>query len=105
MTGWMKTLALAAGIAMLATTALTGSASADTIDDIKKRGKLIDGVKADYAPSGFLDSSGKIVGLEPDLAQDVAAVPGVELGRVTVVSNMEERRVGNEGVRTVRSRW
>ncbi|HEY9538991.1 MAG TPA: transporter substrate-binding domain-containing protein [Kiloniellaceae bacterium] len=87
MTGWMKTLALAAGIAMLATTALTGSASADTIDDIKKRGKLIVGVKADYAPYGFLDSSGKIVGLEPDLAQDVADVLGVELELVPVVSS------------------
>src|SRR3546814_15635818 len=83
----MKTLALAAGIAMLATTALTGSASADTIDDIKKRGKLIVGVKADYAPYGFLDSSGKIVGLEPDLAQDVADVLGVELELVPVVSS------------------
>src|SRR3546814_11117488 len=91
MTGWMKTLALAAGIAMLATTALTGSASADTIDDIKKRGKLIVGVKADYAPYGFLDSSGKIVGLEPDLAQDVADVVGVDvdLGRVVSSTRMQ----------------
>src|SRR3546814_15853371 len=87
MTGWMKTLALAAGIAMLATTALTGSASADTIDDIKKRGKLIVGVKADYAPYGFLASSGKILGLEPHLAQDVADVLGVELEPVPVVSS------------------
>ena len=87
MTGWMKTLALAAGIAALATAAGTGSAAADAIDDIRKRGKLIVGVKADYAPYGFLDSSGKIVGLEPDLAQDVADTLGVQLELVPVVSS------------------
>jgi polar amino acid transport system substrate-binding protein len=87
MNGWIKTLALAAGIATLATAAVTGSAAADAIDDIRKRGKLIVGVKADYAPYGFLDSSGKIVGLEPDLAQDVADTLGVQLELVPVVSS------------------
>ena len=48
------------------------SVQADVVDDIKKRGKLIVGVKADYKPYGFRDTSGKIVGIEPDLAQDVA---------------------------------
>src|SRR3546814_7150304 len=70
MRSWMKTLALAAGIAALATAATTSGASADVIDDIRKRGKLIVGVKADYAPYGYLSSDGKVVGLEPDLAQD-----------------------------------
>jgi polar amino acid transport system substrate-binding protein len=83
----MKTLAAATGIAVLATTAMVSAASADAIDDIRKRGKLIVGVKADYAPYGFLDSSGKVVGLEPDLAQDVADVLGVSLELVPVVSS------------------
>lgn len=87
MTGWTKRLALAAGIATLAATALSGSAAADAIADITKRGTLIVGVKADYAPYGYLDSSGKIVGLEPDLAQDVADVLGVKLELVPVVSS------------------
>jgi polar amino acid transport system substrate-binding protein len=87
MNGWIKTLALAAGIATLATAAVTGSAAADAIDDIRKRGKLIVGVKADYAPYGFLDSSGKIVGLEPDLAQEAADTLGVQLELVPVVSS------------------
>jgi len=84
---WMKRLALAAGIATLATAAVTSGASADAISDIRGRGKLIVGVKADYAPYGFLDSSGKVVGLEPDLAQDVADVLGVSLELVPVVSS------------------
>jgi polar amino acid transport system substrate-binding protein len=87
MARWIKQLALAAGMAALATGAVTATASADAIADIRARGKLIVGVKADYAPYGFLDSSGKIVGLEPELAQDVADVLGVELELVPVVSS------------------
>jgi len=34
--------------------------------------KLIVGVKADYKPYGFRDTSGKVVGIEPELAQDVS---------------------------------
>ena len=48
------------------------SLQADVVDDIKARGKLVVGVKADYKPYGFRDSSGKIIGIEPELAQDVA---------------------------------
>ena len=87
MARWIKQLALAAGMAALATGAVSATASADAIADIRARGKLIVGVKADYAPYGFLDSSGKIVGLEPELAQDVADVLGVELELVPVVSS------------------
>ncbi len=87
MARWMKSLAAAAGIAALASSVVVSGASADAISDIKQRGKLIVGVKADYAPYGFLDSSGKIVGIEPDLAQDVASVLGVDLELVPVVSS------------------
>ncbi|MEQ8354237.1 MAG: transporter substrate-binding domain-containing protein [Kiloniellaceae bacterium] len=87
MARWIKTLAAAAGIAALATSVAVSGASADSISDIRQRGKLIVGVKADYAPYGFLNSDGKIVGLEPDLAQDVADVLGVGLELVPVVSS------------------
>ena len=87
MARWIKQLALAAGLAALATAAVSGTASADAIADIKQRGKIIVGVKADYAPYGFLNSDGKIVGLEPDLAQDVADLLGVQLELVPVVSS------------------
>ena len=52
---------------------------ADVVDDIKNRGKLIVGVKADYKPYGFRNTSGAIVGIEPELAQDVADMLGVKL--------------------------
>ncbi len=63
------------------------AARADALDDIKKKGVLVVGTKADYRPFGFLDPSGKITGLEADLAADVAKRLGVKLELVPVVSS------------------
>src|SRR5207249_337614 len=63
------------------------AARADVLDDIKKKGVLVVGSKADYRPFGFLDPSGKIVGFEPDLAADVAKRLGVKLELVPVVAS------------------
>lgn len=60
---------------------------ADTLADVKARGKLIVGVKNDYRPWGFLDTSGQIVGLEIDLAKDIATRLGVGLELVPVVAS------------------
>jgi polar amino acid transport system substrate-binding protein len=67
--------------------ALPINAFADTIDTIKSRGKLIVGVKNDYKPWGFLDKSGNIVGLEIDLANDIAQKLGASLELVPVVAS------------------
>jgi polar amino acid transport system substrate-binding protein len=62
-------------------------ASADLIDDIKNRGTLIVGVKSDVPAFGILDEkSGQIVGLEPDLAQDLADRLDVKLKLIALVS-------------------
>ena len=79
----IKTIATA----LVASTIGLTAASADVLDTIKERGKLIVGVKADYKPYGFLDTSGAIIGIEPDLAADVAARLGVDLELVPVVSS------------------
>ncbi len=60
---------------------------ADVIDDVKKRGVLKVGVKADYKPYGFRDPSGSIIGIEPELAKDVADKLGVDIEYVPVVSS------------------
>ena len=57
----------------------TGAARADVLDKIKQRGEIVVGVKPDYRPFGYRDPSGALVGLEPDLAADVAAKLGVKL--------------------------
>src|SRR4026207_1317258 len=61
-----------------------GVARADVLADLKKKGVLVVGTKADYRPFGYLDPSGKIVGFEPDLAADVAKRLGVKLELVPV---------------------
>jgi polar amino acid transport system substrate-binding protein len=61
--------------------------AADGVDAIKQRGTLVVGVKADYKPFGFRDPSGTIIGIEPDLAADVAKRLGVKLELVPVVSS------------------
>ncbi|SDG53642.1 transporter substrate-binding domain-containing protein [Alloyangia pacifica] len=62
------------GFALLASTGLlTASAvCADTLDTIKERDKLVVGVKTDYAPYGYLNDDGEIVGFEIELAKYVA---------------------------------
>ncbi len=58
---------------MAACASLTaGHALADTLSAIKERDKLIVGVKNDYAPYGYLDDQGKLVGFEVELAKFVA---------------------------------
>ena len=58
----------------------------DTLAAVKARGNLIAGVKNDYRPYGFLDPSGQIVGLEIDLAREVAERIGVALEMVPVIA-------------------
>lgn len=63
-----------------------GPARAGALDDIRARGVLVVGSKADYRPFGFRDDSGTIVGFEPDLAAEVAKALGVKLKLVPVVA-------------------
>ena len=82
----MSRLAHFSLIAIFAVLAALPARAQNALEDIKKRGTLIVGVKADYKPFGFREPSGKIVGLEPDLAADVAKKLGVELELLPVVS-------------------
>jgi polar amino acid transport system substrate-binding protein len=74
---------VAGGIAL---TLLTAQASAADLKEIQSRGTLIVGAKADYKPFGFRDPSGAVVGIEPDLAADLAKQLGVKLEIVPVVA-------------------
>ncbi len=61
--------------------------SNDTLKRIMDRGKVVIGVKADYKPWGFKNADGAIVGMEIDMAADVAKTLGVELETVAVQSS------------------
>lgn len=60
---------------------------------ILERGELIVGVKADYPPWGTVDDDGNLVGMEPDLAQDVADTLGVDLQLEAVTTTNRLRKV------------
>jgi polar amino acid transport system substrate-binding protein len=63
------------------------SSSADTLNDIKANGKLVVGVKADTPPWGFRNEKGELVGMEIDMARDVAKRLAVKLELVPVLSS------------------
>jgi polar amino acid transport system substrate-binding protein len=67
--------------------AIVGYANADTLDNVKQKGILVVGVKADYPPWGMRDSNGNIVGMEIDMANDVARRLGVKLSLLPVLSS------------------
>ena len=79
-----KWVGLLAGLMMMASGMV--SAQVDTMASIKQKGKMVVGVKADYKPFGYTDPSGKIVGLEIDLANDLAKRMGVQIELVPVVA-------------------
>jgi len=76
--------AVVAGFSLAMTQA---EAANDRFTKVLKRGTLVVGVKADYKPWGFRDSSGKLVGMEIDMARDVADAMGVGLELVPVQSS------------------
>ena len=79
-----------ASVALLAATSVAAYAAQctnDTWNKVMERGKIVVGVKADYKPWGFRSESGDIVGMEVDMAQDVADAMGVDLELVAVQSS------------------
>jgi polar amino acid transport system substrate-binding protein len=82
-----RTALSAAVLAGFALSATQADASNERFKKVLERGKIVIGVKADYKPWGFRDSSGKLVGMEIDMAQDVANALGVSLELVPVQSS------------------
>ena len=59
---------------------------AQSIDEIKKKGEIVVGVKVNSPPWGTLDPTGKPAGFEVDLANEIAAKLGVK-PNITVVTS------------------
>lgn len=85
----MKNIVTAAAAVVLGTglIASTADAANDRFKKVLERGKVVVGVKADYKPWGFRDSKGNLVGMEIDMAKDVAKALGVEVEFVPVQSS------------------
>lgn len=69
------------------TTSAFAACTNEAWNKIMDRGTIVVGVKADTKPWGFLDSSGALVGMEADMAAEVAETMGVELELVGVQSS------------------
>lgn len=82
----LKKFAILGALASLAGTIAANAAHADALQDIKAKGVLVVGVKADYPPFGSLSASGQNIGIEPDLARDLAQRLGVKIQFVPVVA-------------------
>ena len=81
-----RAFALAFGAVITSATLLL-PAAADTLDEIKARGKLVVGVKKDVLLWGYQNPQTKLIeGLEPDLAQDLAKRLGVQLELVGLLT-------------------
>ena len=64
----------------------TGAAMADTLDNIKERGKVVIGIQGDNPPFGFLDTTGGNDGYDADLSKLFAEYLGVDLELVIVTN-------------------
>lgn len=81
----MSTLSAAFAIVVSVSLLAVFEVSAGTLDRIKERGKIVVGVKGDYKPWGFYDPDGNLVGMEIDMAKDLANRLDVELELVPVI--------------------
>ena len=76
----LRSVVAAAVVGLLALPA----AAQDTLDAIRKKGTIVFGVKTDYRPWGYLNPSGKIIGLEIDMAEEIAKKIGVKREMIPV---------------------
>ena len=83
-------LILVAGLLALA---LAGQVMAGTLDEVKKRGKLIAGVKTDFPPFGYVDSSGKNLGFDVDVAHLFAKALFDDENKVELVAVTSGNRI------------
>ena len=64
----------------------TATATADLLDSIRERQRLVVGVRTDFPPFAHRDSVGEIVGFEVDIARQLAARLAVDLELQPVAS-------------------
>jgi len=83
----VTTLLTTVAVIASSTSSALAACTNDTWNKIIDRGTIVVGVKADTKPWGFLDSSGALVGMEADMAAEVAETMGVELELVGVQSS------------------
>lgn len=74
---------------------LAATCTNDTLNRILERNVLTVGLKADYKPWGFKSDEGEIIGMEADLALEIANTLGVALQTVEVTSADRIQKLSN----------
>jgi len=87
MNKFFKTAISGLALAAMSVGTVSAQCTNDVWTKVMSSGKIVIGVKADYKPWGFRDDSGNLVGMEIDMAMDVAAKMGVEAELVPVQSS------------------
>ena len=85
---------LLCAVALVAWAGLASPALADRLQEIRDRGYVTVGVKEDYAPFGFRDMEGTLIGYDVDVARGFAEAIGVELRLEPVTSANRLQKVG-----------
>jgi len=67
--------------------------AASTLEEVKKRGRLIAGVKTDFPPFGYVDSAGKNLGLDVDIAHLFAKALFDDENKVELVAVTSGNRI------------
>ncbi|MXN63644.1 transporter substrate-binding domain-containing protein [Stappia sp. GBMRC 2046] len=102
-----KTTAAILGLSLLAATASTDKASAETPEEIKKRGSVNIGMLVDFPPFGIMNENNEPDGYDADVARALAEDLGVKVNLVPVtgpnripylVSNQVDLLVASLGV-------
>lgn len=88
---WLIVPILLAVLGILA--GLATSATAGTLDDVKKRGKLVVGTKTDFPPFGYVDAQGKNLGFDVEAGQLFAQALFGDPGKVEFVAVTSGNRI------------
>ena len=81
------TTLLGATLLTVSTITLAAECKNETWNKIMQRGEITVGVKSDTKPWGYLDTSGELIGMEVDMAKEIAETMGVKLKLVGVQSS------------------
>ena len=87
MNKFFKTAISGLALAAMSVGTVSAQCTNDVWNKVMKRGKVVVGVKADYKPWGYRSTSGELIGMEIDMAKDVAAAMNVDLELVPVQSS------------------
>jgi len=91
-------MAVLLSAALLAGCAADGGQSLSGWDYVKDNGKLIIGLDDTFAPMGFRDESGSLVGFDIDLANEVAQVLDIEIEFKPIDWNSKEVELSSKRI-------